>query len=120
MQNSESLKINYNKKRFKAISNAESGEVDDKTLFHYSQDGDVLWAVYQGSKIKLGTITGIVKEDGSLEFSYQHVNDQGMIRSGKCLSTPEVLEDGRIKLYEKWRWDGDDAVGESIVEEVIS
>lgn len=119
MQNSESLKINYHKKRFKAVSNSETGEVDSKTLFHYSQQGDVLWAVYQGTSIKLGTITGLVKEDGSLEFSYQHVNGEGMIRSGKCTSTPEVLGDGRIKLHEKWSWDGDDLVGESVIEEVI-
>ena len=119
MQNSESLKINYHKKRFKAVSNSETGEVDSKTLFHYSQQGDVLWAVYQGASIKLGTITGLVKEDGSLEFSYQHVNGEGAIRSGKCSSTPEVLEDGRIKLYEKWSWDGDDLIGESVIEEVL-
>ena len=119
MQNSESLKINYHKKRFVAVSNSETGEVDNHTLFHYSQEGDVLWAIYQGSKIKLGTITGLVKEDSSLEFSYQHVNEEGQIRSGKCNSTPELLADGRIKLHEQWQWDGEEQVGESVVEEVV-
>ncbi|WP_421876297.1 n-acetylglutamate synthase [Marinoscillum sp.] len=112
------MKINYHKKRFKAVSNSESGEVDSQTLFHYSQEGNVLWAIYQGSQIKLGTITGLVNEDGSLEFSYQHVNEEGSIRSGKCTSTPELLDDGRIKLHEKWQWDGEEEVGESVVEEV--
>ncbi len=120
MQNSESLKINYHKKRFQVVSNSETGEVDSNTLFHYSQQDDVLWAVYQGSKIKLGTITGLVKEDNSLEFSYQHVNEEGLIRSGKCTSTPELMEDGRIKLHEKWSWDGEDHIGESVVEEVLN
>lgn len=113
------MKINYHKKRFRAVSNSETGEVDEKTLFHYSQDGDLLWAVYQGSKIKLGTITGVVNDDSSLEFSYQHVNENGAIRSGKCVSKPEVLEDGRVKLYENWKWDDGGETGESILEEIL-
>lgn len=112
------MKINYHKKRFRAVSNSEAGEVDDNTLFHYSQDGDLIWAVYQGSKIKLGTITGLVNEDNSLEFSYQHVNEAGNIRSGKCTSRPEVLEDGRVILHERWKWDDAEIAGESILEEV--
>lgn len=113
------MKINYHKKRFRAVSNSETGEVDEKTLFHYSQDGDLIWAVYQGSKIKLGTITGVVNEDNSLEFSYQHVNEDGHIRSGKCTSRPEVLEDGRVVLHESWKWDDAEEAGESVVEEVV-
>ncbi|REE05596.1 n-acetylglutamate synthase [Marinoscillum furvescens] len=112
------MKINYHKKKFKAVDNSATGEVDQNTLFHYSQEGDVLWAVYQGSKIRLGTITGVVKEDGTLEFSYQHVNEHGEIKSGKCVSQPEILEDGRIKLHEQWQWDNDGSRGESILEEV--
>lgn len=39
--------------------------------------------------------------------------------TGRCLSTPEYLPDGRIQLYEKWQWtSGDQSAGESIVEEV--
>ncbi len=112
------MKINYHKKRFKAVTNSEHGEVDLQTIFHYSQEGDVLWAVYQGSSIKLGTITGLVKTDGSLEFAYQHVNTEGDIRSGKCISRPEILEDGRIQLHEAWQWNDGGEKGESVIEEI--
>ena len=112
------MKINYHKKRFKAVTNSEGGEVDPYTIFHFSQEGDVLWAIYQGRKIKLGTITGVVREDGSLSFSYQHVNEEGAIRSGKCESTPQVLADGRLQLHEKWQWNETGESGESVIEEL--
>ncbi|MFD6442843.1 hypothetical protein ACFWDG_24445 [Peribacillus sp. NPDC060186] len=34
--------------------------------------------------------------DGSLEFRYNHINEKGEIRGGSCLSTPEMLPDGRF------------------------
>lgn len=112
------MKINYHKKRFKAVSNSVNGEVEESTIFHYSQDGDVLWAIYQGEKIKLGTITGIVREDGTLEFSYQHVNKEGNIRSGKCVSKPEVRDDGKLLLHEHWKWNDSNEEGDSVIEEI--
>jgi len=43
------------------------------------------------------------------------------IRGGKCVSTPEILVDGRIRLYEKWKWlDTEATEGKSIIEEVVS
>lgn len=112
------MKINYHKKKFRAVSNSLNSEVENSTIFHYSQEGDVLWAVYQGKQIKLGTITGVVNEDGSLEFAYQHVNEEGVIHSGKCLSTPEIMEDGRIKLHEQWQWNESGEQGQSVLEEI--
>ena len=62
-----------------------------------------------------------VFDDDSLEMRYQHLNKKGEFMTGKCDSKPEVLADGRIRLYEKWQWtSGDYSTGESIVEEVIS
>lgn len=97
-------KINYHNKRFRAIANSDNGEVDDETFFHYRQGGDVIWATYYGSNIRMGTITGIVREDSSLEFTYQHVNVQNEIMTGKCISIPGVQEDGSLKLSESWEW----------------
>ena len=62
---------------------------------------------------------GTVSADGALEFYYQHINDERTIRCGKCYSTPEMLEDGRIRLHETWQWLDDDASsGTSVVEEI--
>jgi len=40
-------------------------------------------------------------ENGELDFCYQHINVQNQIRVGVCHSVPEVLENGKIRLYEK-------------------
>lgn len=39
--------------------------------------------------------------------------------TGKCVSKPEVLENGKIRLYEKWQLTCKDfSAGESVVEEI--
>lgn len=113
------MQIDYNNKVFKAISNSESGEVDQETRFTYYQKENVIWATYSGTHIKFGTITGLVKSEGGLDFSYQHVNFQNEIKTGRCQSTPEIMENGKIRLYEKWQWTGtNNSKGESIIEEL--
>ena len=39
--------------------------------------------------------------------------------TGTCISTPEILETGKIRLHEKWQWtSGDKSKGESIIDEM--
>ncbi len=113
------MKINYHQRKFRSVSNTESGEVSESTVFLYFQEGDVLWATYQGGSILKGTMTGIVNEDGIINFAYQHVNVEGKIMTGRCKSVPKQLDDGRIRLNETWQWTcGDYSKGRSIVEEL--
>lgn len=110
--------INYNGRRFISIENTDNGEVSSKTIFDYKQEGHIISAVYGGGDIIKGTLIGLVKEEGSLEFRYNHVNKKHEIRGGQCISTPEILSDGRIRLYENWRWlDSEATEGHSIIEE---
>ena len=112
--------INYNEKTFVSTENSSNGEVSDKTYFKYKQEGNILSATYSGGEIVQGTLIGIVKENGSLAFRYNHVNIKNEIRGGKCSSSPEILSDGRIRLYEKWQWlDDERSEGNSIIEEVL-
>jgi hypothetical protein len=112
--------INYNGLNFVSIENTENGEVSSKTFFEYKQEGHIISAIYSGGEIVQGTLIGIVKENGCLEFRYNHVNSRDEIRGGKCVSTPEILPDGRIRLYEKWKWlDAEATEGSSIIEEVV-
>jgi len=111
--------MNYNNKKFKAVSNSPTGEVEGNTLFHYYQKDNILWGTYAGQQIQFGTITGIVHDNGNLSFAYQHVNNKNEIMTGNCQSTLEVLENGKIRLHEKWLWTcKDESSGESIVEEI--
>ncbi len=111
--------IDYNNKRFRSIDNTENGEVSGKTIFHYWQEGQVVWATYKGGNITFGNLIAKVDRGGVLDMRYQHVNTVGDIKTGKCISTPEICNDGRIRLHESWQWtSGDRSKGNSIVEEV--
>ncbi|MEH7176984.1 n-acetylglutamate synthase [Neobacillus vireti] len=112
--------INYNGRNFVSIENTENGEVSSQTLFKYKQKGHIISATYSGGEIIQGTLIGVVQDDCSLEFRYNHVNNKNEIRGGKCVSIPKILPDGRIRLYEKWRWlDAENTEGSSIIEEVV-
>nr|WP_175476109.1 n-acetylglutamate synthase [Evansella caseinilytica] len=110
---------NYNGRRFVSVENTANGEVSAKTFFEYKQKGNIISATYSGGEIIQGTLIGLVREDGCLEFKYNHVNSKNEIRGGKCVSTPEILPDGRLRLYESWKWlDAEEAEGYSVLEEV--
>lgn len=111
--------MNYNGKTFKAINNSDNGETSKKTTFEYKQTGNLVTAEYSGGKIKHGHIIGIVEENGSIEMRYHHINLNNELMTGVCLSTPEILPNGKIRLYEKWKWtSGDQSEGKSIIEEI--
>ena len=115
----ENFKMNYNNKIFKSIENTENGEVDKETLFYYHQNKEIIWAEYSGGTIKKGFLLGFVKQNGELEFNYEHININNEIRTGKCNSIPKILENGLIELLEKWEWtNGDRSKGESKVIEI--
>lgn len=115
------MKINYDNRFFTSLENSESGEVSSETVFHYHQTGDLVWAEYKGGEIVFGSLIAKVDERDNLEIRYQHLNAKGELMTGKCFSTPRVLPDGRIRLYEKWQWTcGDFSSGESTLEEVES
>ena len=109
---------NYDGKIFVPQSNTENGEVDAETIFHYFQDQDLFWAEYSGGDVLKGHMIGTVSENGELKFHYQHRNKDGQVRIGRCHSTPQILQNGKIALQEKWEWlNGDLSSGESVVVE---
>jgi hypothetical protein len=114
--------MNYAGRKFRPVNNTPNGEVGDGTLFHYEQQDDLFSATYAGGGIRHGQMLGLCDAAGHLRFCYQHVSDDGSLRSGVCESRPEILEDGRIRLHERWRWThgAPSTEGESVVEEVMT
>ncbi len=111
--------FSYDNRRFRAVTQAANGEVDAATTFHYRQERDIVWATYAGGGIRFGTLVATMKEDGSLDMRYSHVNAAGDLMTGTCQTTPEQLPDGRLRLHERWQWtSGDHSEGTSIVEEI--
>ena len=110
--------INYDGKVFASVQNSETGEVSAQTIFKYHQSDKLVWAEYKGGEIVFGNLLAKADENGTLDMRYQHLNRQGKLMTGICHSTPEILPDGRIRLFEKWQWTcGDFSEGESIIEE---
>jgi hypothetical protein len=111
--------VNYNDKTFRTIANSENGEVNNETVFYYQQQGFLVSATYSGGPILFGHLVGLVDANGVMDIRYHHVNDRGDLMTGVCYSVPELLDNGKIRLHEKWKWtSGDGSEGESIVEEI--
>ncbi len=110
--------INYNGKIFRPVVNSENGEISNETIFIYRQIGNILTSEYSGGKIIKGHLIGLVDENGKIEMRYHQVNQKGELMTGMCKSMPEILENGKIRLYESWEWtSGDKSKGSSIIEE---
>lgn len=111
--------MNYNSKRFRPISNSENGEVSNDMIFCYEQIDNILSCTYTGSKIKRGHLIGLVSENGTIHMRYHQVNQNNELMTGTCISTPELLKNGKIRLHETWQWtSGDQTKGSSILEEI--
>ena len=110
--------MNYNDKKFRPISNTGNGETSNETIFHYKQVDNVLTSEYSGGKIKYGHLIGLVDKTGTIEMRYHQVNENNELMTGICKSTPEILENGKIRLHENWEWtSGNQSIGTSIIEE---
>lgn len=109
----------YHEKAFRSVSNSGSGEVSNETTFYYQQNGSVISARYEGGNIKEGNLLGEVEPDGTIHMSYQHWNNENEFRAGICVSRPELLPNGKIRLHESWEWTtGMEGRGKSVIEEI--
>lgn len=113
------MKFNLEGKIFAPIANTGNGEVDTDTRFYYHQDGNLVWAEYGGGSIRKGQLIAKIIENGKLDMRYHHINIQGKLMCGECVSTPEVMPDGSLKFKEKWQWlSGDKSSGYSEIIEI--
>lgn len=112
------MKFDLNHRKFKSLHNSANGEVHDGTIFHYRQEGRLIWAEYQGGKIQKGFLVGQMVGE-YLAFTYQHLNTNFELMTGKCKSLPELNEAGKIILHEEWEWTCKDfSSGKSILIEL--
>ena len=101
---------------FTAVSNSDTGEVSDETIFAYHQKGNVIWAEYSGGSVIKGFLLGTIDENNNLRFDYRHINTEGESKSGECHSEPR-FENGKLRFYEKWKWTSG-CEGTSVIEEL--
>ena len=101
---------------FTAVSNSETGEVSDQTIFSYHQKKNVIWAEYSGGSIIKGFLLGTIDDNNNLHFDYRHINTEGESKSGECHFEPR-FENGKLRFYEKWKWTSG-CEGTSVIEEL--
>lgn len=110
------MRIDYDGRRFHPVRDEAA---DPSRVAVYHQDGDLLWGEFLGGRAKRGALTGTVGADGSLNFAYCMVLDDGAVISGRCASIPRLLDDGRVRLEETWeRYGAHAATGVSVIEEL--
>jgi hypothetical protein len=108
--------INYDGRRFRPVA---PGSDEERRVAVYRQDGDLVWGEFSGGSARRGALAGSCRSDGTLEFAYCMVLASGEVISGRCVSTPLVLDDGRIRLEETWERYGRHAdSGVSSLEEI--
>ena len=111
--------LNYNNKKFRVISSSENSEIGSKMIFNYKQNNSVLQCNYSGESILAGNLLGKVLYKGEIQMSYHQINNSYELQSGTCLSIPEIMPNGKIRLHETWQWtSGDKSTGTSILEEL--
>ena len=108
-------RIDYHDRRFQPVDHDPPHGAT--TVGHYHQEGNLLWAEFSGGSVLVGRLVGQVRPDDTIDASYCFVTASGQTIAGACVSTPTVLDDGRVRLTEDWRrLDGSSGI--SIIEEV--
>jgi hypothetical protein len=93
------------------------GEATSETVFEYHQEGDLVWARYQGGAVRLGYLVG-TRQGNHLDFRYSQLNQTGETANGHCSTTLSLLPDGRLRLDEVWLWESKSGSGISAADEI--
>jgi hypothetical protein len=109
--------MNLSGRKMHVVQTAPNGVVGRDTVFKFSQVGDVVTASYSGGGVQVGYLVGIIKGD-TLSFRYCQVSDEDHVDGGSSNARIELVDGGRLRLIESFKWDSRDGSGENIFEEV--
>jgi hypothetical protein len=106
------MSIDYDGRRFRKLGGG------DGTCAEYHQRGNLVWAVFEGGRVRRGTITGTCDAAGVLRLAYTMVLDSGEVIAGHSTNSPQ-RHGGTLVLREVWERYGDQAEsGVSYLEEI--
>ena len=113
--------FNYDNRKFVGIENYDDGDLTGDVVFKYQQSGSEVRGTFAGGRVQQGKLVAEVLTDGRLDMIWQYLNIDGQFVSGTCISTPEILPDGRYRLHEEWTITGgpnQGLAGKSVIEEI--
>ena len=107
-----------NGRTFRSLADVRGGDVGTETVFEYEEDEHaVVSAMYAGGAIRLGFLVG-TRTGLKVSFRYAQLRTDGTTATGRCESVIENLDDGRLRMHERWAWESQEGSGTSVVEEV--
>ncbi len=95
--------INLNNVRMNVVETAATGVVNEKTIFTFSQVGNIVTGTYSGGEIINGFLVGM-KKDKEFTFSYCQLQNNGKIDNGHSNCILMMGEDGKLRLIERFKW----------------
>lgn len=107
--------IDLDDRHFETVESS-GGDLPAGTVYHYRQQGDVVWATCEGGGLLFGTVLGQLAPDGTLTLRHQHLGPEGAFRAGSRRARLEILPDGRYRLHEEW--EGEGGSGRAVTEEI--
>jgi hypothetical protein len=108
-----------NGREFVMVSSTASAVNDaDPTRFGYEEADGVVWGRYAGDTVVQGRFVG-TRDGDQVELVYIHVLKNGERAGGRSSTRVEALPDGRLRLVETFRFDGDDTPQVSVCEEAV-
>ena len=111
------MRIMLNGRTFRSTADVAGGDVGTDTTFEYEEDEDgVVSAMYAGGAIRLGFLVG-TRTGLKVSFRYAQLRTDGTTATGRCESVIENLDDGRLRMHERWQWESQEGSGTSVVEE---
>lgn len=112
--------LDLNNKKFKVIKNAgEDIEVNENTIFKFYQNNELVYAEYNGGKVKYGEMFGII-ENNSINFYYEQENLSGRKNKGNSVDKIIKLNNNRIQLIHECEWRSKRGKGICVLEEIYS
>jgi hypothetical protein len=98
------MKFSLDKVKMNVVQTADNGVVNHETIFHFTQDKNVISAQYTGGKIHMGFLVGTLPSDNQLTFSYCQIQTDGTLDNGVSLCNLSKNQDGKIILTEHFEW----------------
>lgn len=111
--------LSYDGRSFRSSAAETAGGDGLGPIGQYHQRGDAVWAEFAGGAVVCGSLVGTCAPDGTLTLAYCQLLTSGEVLAGRCTTTPELLDDGRLRLREQWQRFGDNgSTGISYIEEL--
>ena len=110
--------VNLDGIRMRAEKTAANGVINKKTIFHFHQKENCVWAEYAGGRVARGYLVGLLSDD-KLEFRYCQMDSDGKLDGGVSVCDVELDPSHRIRLIEHFEWESRAGSGTNVIQQIL-